>query len=333
MKRRSVMSKSIFVLAATLVLASIAMPPTVSVLLSFTAKTSQNKGKVYFGVSPLSQTEPWIEFQSLTTFETHARKHAAIANYFMNWDWSPLWVTQPLADRGTVPMITLQPWLGVCDANWTLQSFANGAHDAVAIRWAQELASYGGTVFLRWAHEMNQGMPFCWSIGINGNTAQDYIAAWRHLHDIFTAHRATNVKWVWSPNIFWDAASEFDAIYPGDAYVDWTGLDGYNWGTTRPWESWQTFSQLYQPSYELMRQIAPTKPLMIAEFSSAESGGDKAAWITQALTNEIPSMPNIKAVVWFNIIAEGVDWRIESSPAAQAAFANAVASSYYIANY
>ena len=28
-----------------------------------------------------------------------------------------------------------------------------------------------------------------------------------------------------------------------DTYVDWTGLDGYNWGTDKG--AWQTFSQVF----------------------------------------------------------------------------------------
>ena len=77
---------------------------------------------------------------------------------------------------------------------------------------------------------------------------------------------ANNVNWVWCPNIdpdgiFYDLSS----LYPGDAYVDWTGLDGYNWGTnpTKP-DRWLSFDELYGSTYHRIADtIAPSKPLLI----------------------------------------------------------------------
>ena len=45
------------------------------------------------------------------------------------------------------------------------------------------------------------GNWFPWSEGVNGNQAGEYVTAWRHVHDIFTAVGATNVTWVWCPNV------------------------------------------------------------------------------------------------------------------------------------
>ncbi len=45
---------------------------------------------------------------------------------------------------------------------------------------------------------------------------------------------ATNVDWVWSPNRDGSTAAAlntFTTLYPGDAYVDYIGFSGYNWGT------------------------------------------------------------------------------------------------------
>ena len=40
-------------------------------------------------------------------------------------------------------------------------------------------------------------------------------------------------------------------LYPGDEYVDWTCLDGYNWGpTATPPRNWRSFSYLFGPSYK-----------------------------------------------------------------------------------
>lgn len=54
----------------------------------------------------------------------------------------------------------------------------------------------------------------------------------------------------------------FDAYYPGDAYVDWTGLDGYNYGL-----AWRSFSTLFGPSYADITRLT-SKPLMVAEWGA-----------------------------------------------------------------
>ena len=72
---------------------------------------------------------------------------------------------------------------------------------------------------------------------------------------------------------------------------------------------------------------------MIGETASSEYGGAKAAWITDALTQQIPRhYRHVRALVWFNKNADGMDWIIESSPAAQAAFAAGIAAQLYATN-
>ena len=86
------------------------------------------------------------------------------------------------------------------------------------------------------------------------------------------------------------------SLYPGDAYVDWTGLDGYNWGTNpaKP-RGWRSFDQLFRRTYhEIVGAIAPSKPMMIGEIGSTEHGGSKANWIRDALAavpTELPADP------------------------------------------
>ena len=86
---------------------------------------------------------------------------------------------------------------------------------------------------------------------------------------------------------------------------------------------------MFGPSYQRITALS-AKPLMIAETGSGETGGNKAAWITDALAVQIPTnFPRVRALVWFNENFEGVDWRIESSSTARTAFATAVASPLY----
>ena len=100
--------------------------------------------------------------------------------------------------------------------------------------WAQGLAEFGRPVYLRLFHEMNIAYA-PWAYGTNGNTAEDLIVAWRYVHDRFRRAGATNVRWVWCPNTEDDRIG-YRALYPGDAYVDWFGVDGYNGGTELPYK-------------------------------------------------------------------------------------------------
>jgi beta-mannanase len=115
----------------------------------------------------------------------------------------------------------------------------------------------------------------------NQNTPAAYVAAWRHIHDLFSVAGAANVTWVWSVNAEYSATVPIQKLYPGDGYVPWTSVDGYN-KSSATW--WQSFGDLFASTYAQLLQIAPSKPIMIAETSSPEVGGSKAAWIRDALT-------------------------------------------------
>ncbi len=245
--------------------------------------------------------------------------------------------------RGTIPVLDWASWdqcCGIQEPTFALATITSGAHDAYLIQWAQAAKAWGHPFFLRMDAEMN-GWWRPWSEQTNGNHAGEFVLAWRHVVDLFRAQGATNVTWLWCTNIV-GPRSTLTGLYPGDNYVDWTGMDGYNFGTDRA-NQWQTFNQVFGFSaydggfntYELLLQTAPSKPIMIAETAASEHGGSKAAWITDMLTTQLAmNFPQIKAFVWFdwNENDPALSWPIESSPAAQSAFATGIASSYYATN-
>jgi len=292
--------------------------------------------QLYYGV----HIPGWLDnISSGTAFESKAQKAASIVMWYQGWEltdggqnFQPNWM-EPIRTHGSIPLVTWESWLytdGVNQPAYSLQNIINGAFDSYLTRWAQDSQAWGYPYFLRFAHEMN-GNWYPWSELANGNRPGDYVQVWRHVHDLFTACGVTNVTWVWSPNIGYSGSLPLEELYPGSAYVDWIGIDGYNWGPLSG-HRWQTFAEVFQPTYQKILELATGKPLMIAEMASTEIGGNKAAWITDALKNQLPGFfPEIKAVIWFNENKE-TDWRIESSPAAQAAFASAVASNQYASN-
>ena len=71
---------------------------------------------------------------------------------------------------------------------------------------------------------------------------------------------------------------------------------------------------------------------MIAETATSPKGGDKASWISDAFSTEIPNkFTQVKAVIWFDENKEQ-NWTINSSATAQQAFATAIHAQIYASN-
>lgn len=238
-----------------------------------------------------------------------------------------------LRSHGTGVMMTWQ----LFKSGWsgdviTLPDLAAGRYDAALRASAQQARGLPFEVMIRFAHEMN-GDWYPWSPGgAAGNVGSNYVNAWRHMVSVFRQEGATNVKWVWSPNVDYDGTYPFAAYFPGDEWVDYVALDGYNWGTSgQGANEWQSVSQVFSSAYSKLTQMS-AKPVMIAETSASEAGGDKAAWIRQGFLKEIPQrFPRVTDVVWFDRNMEQ-DWRLDSSSASLAAYRDVVASTLYGGN-
>jgi hypothetical protein len=172
------------------------------------------------------------------------------------------------------------------------------------------------------------GNWFPWGVGVGANTAAESVAAWRHVHDIFASVGATNATWVWCP--YADPFGRFGhlrSIYPGSRYVDWTCMDGYNWGrnTTNP-HPWHGFSQIFDITYGRIEKVAPRKPMLLAEISSSPNGG-------RNMFRKLPAMyPMVRGLVWFDSIDRTVDFSLETSAQALTAFASGIRPPNYRSN-
>jgi beta-mannanase len=229
-----------------------------------------------------------------------------------------------LETRGQTPMVTWELYKsGWSGPTMALQAIVKGRYDD-AFRRASGLAkSFPGEVIIRPGQEMN-GNWYGWS----GHPVA-FKKAWRHIVRLFRREGADNVKWAWTPNI--DLGNyPFAEYFPGDAWVDYVGLDGYNWGLEGPGtDEWRSFYGVFAASYDQITELS-SRPVIIAETSSSEDGGSKARWIRKGFLRTIPNdFPRIAAVVWFNYNKEE-DWRVNSSKASLEAFRQVVASTLYI---
>jgi beta-mannanase len=155
----------------------------------------------YAPPSPESGIEPTDELQR------RLGRPISIVNWYQDWGgadtaFNPVWVERVVAS-GRTPLLTWEPWKPGPAARqpaYTLARIAGGAYDDYIRGWARAIRSYGKTIYLRPMHEMN-GYWYPWGGRVNGNSPARYVAAWRHIWEIFEQERAANVRWVWSPYV------------------------------------------------------------------------------------------------------------------------------------
>ncbi len=244
----------------------------------------------------------WSGMEPIVEIESALGRQLDVVHWFMPFDhpYPPSLVDGVLTD-GRVPMISLEP------ARGDLAAIAAGRHDDHLRAWARGVRDAPGPVYLRPFPEMN-GDWTPW----NGDP-DTLVTAWRRIATLFAREHAHNVRWVFSPNVTDEPrthANRMERYYPGHDVVDILALDGYNWGDTRPWSRWTPFEDVFRHGYDRIAQIGP-QPIWFAEIASAETGGDKAAWVTDMFQTAESAFPRLQALVWFDEHKEA-DWRITS---------------------
>lgn len=290
--------------------------------------------------------------KAINDLQTRAGRLPAVFSIYQSWagDYSKFpWREANNARKLGKPLhVCWEPWeAGQRNSRLTPANIAAGICDSYIRQYASEAKKFGGPILLRFAHEMN-GDWYPWGTAYsrdfrrnNNNFPAHYVAMWKRVVSIFKSEGATNVLFVWAPNIFYlnennslyEQKQDLKELFPGDQWVDWIGLSVYNDGAQRPWRSFQS---LFGESYQFLTTLS-LKPLMIAEMGVSERGAprgtSKAAWIEQTLVRDIPfRYPRVRMVNWFcrDKTREGeANYRFDSSPSALAAFRLAANSPNY----
>ncbi|MGH9068522.1 MAG: glycosyl hydrolase, partial [Acidimicrobiales bacterium] len=145
---------------------------------------------------------------------------------------------------------------------------------------------------------------------------------------IFADVGATNVSWVWtvnsnsSPVAGWNT---FKAYYPGNAYVDWVGIDGYNFSKGSGYGCPCSFASIFDPAYAAFQRFAPGKPVIIPETGSAKTGSVK---FMAEVRSWARAHPDLKALVWFDTDDNG-SFRTDVTPQSEAAFRTLAHDPYF----
>jgi glycosyl hydrolase family 26 len=198
-----------------------------------------------------------------------------------------------------------------------LASIAAGGSDAYLRSYADAIVAFGHPVILSFGHEMN-GTWYSWGYG--RTSPATFVAAWRHIVRVFRAAGAANVTWLWTVNSIRGAASSLSRWWPGAAWVDWTGIDGYYFRAT------DTFGSVFGSTIAAIRTIS-SAPLLIAETAVGTTPNRESQ--IDALFAGVRA-ERLAGVVWFDKAQHaGVyhqNWRLEDDPSALAAFTAAATS-------
>lgn len=342
MTRRRVMTGGfalIFVSAALIqfgVSPSAAVPVN-GVLLGSTPGLRVTEGEAWFPImSRNAALEAWQAKENavVTVFEfIRARTYPSPNPMFdANNDGS----VRQIWNSRSVPMITLLANGTTGTANCA-ENIGTGLFDETFIKpWARDLKAFlrgpdglpnnadDRRAYIRLFPEMN--VPaWCYSPSKDGGTANDnpvpYKNAYRHVHDVIVAVLTgsgllnggaafsssalpTRLQWMWAATFYDGCCVTAEQLYPGPLYVNWVGIDAYNYGTTGSL-GWQTASQVIDPMLTRLTNFTSNnpKPFALAEVATVSQGGAKSAWITDYFGWLFTK--NIKLVAWWNNPADG----------------------------
>ncbi len=259
-------------------------------------------------------------FSSLSATENDLGLKFHATKWYLDWneDFTSD-IANQIHNHGTVPELTWQPQKNSIGVAYN--DVIQGSYDTYISNFATAVKNLGFPIRISLAPEMNIN-SVSWAIGKQGNTADNHKQFWRYVVTKFNDAGATNIQWIWSPNTrSWGDTISYNDIYPGDSYVTFVGLDGYNWGTTQSWSTWQSFREVFDQSYNEMTALT-SKKILLMEVASTEKGGDKAQWIRDMMSDLQTRFTQIQGFTWFDMNKE-TDWRIDSSQGAKIAFIEA----------
>ena len=245
----------------------------------------------------------------LQPFESTVGAPVNIVADFESWDSDfPLKLTATVGKAGKTLLVFWEP-------NFGYQEILDGHKDASIERFAREAREYGYPVILVPFDEMNLNEE-AWGYDHNHNTAETFQKAWMKIHDAFAS--SANVKFglaynaVSVPDV---PGNQFTDYYPGSAFVDYVGVDGFNPGNPK-----KSFQEIFDPAIQAVSIFQ--KPILIFSMASV-AGPDQAAWIREGLGTVAPTYPGLVGWIWFNQ-AGSPNWSVDSDERSLEAFRSVI---------
>lgn len=193
--------------------------------------------------------------------------------------------------RDALPLISWKPFESNSSISSVddhlMQEISTGRFDSSFISFAKQLASLNKPFFLNLYFNKTS------SDTMNKLQPQYFIAAWKHVHNIFTEAGAEKVIWVWNN---WDIATA-ESYFPGSYYVDWLGINIYDKEKITNATDKQGFYSQYN-RYHKTALFNFGLPVMITQAMTEAT--DKATWFKVAGNNIDTTFKEIKAVIITN---------------------------------
>jgi mannan endo-1,4-beta-mannosidase len=248
-------------------------------------------------------------FGGVTQFAARVGVNPNIALYYSSWSeqFKSAFAWQAYDDNVT-PAVQVEPF-GV-----SMAAIADGKYDGYLDQFAGQVRDFGHAVIIGFAHEPN-GSWYPWGEGSVSPAV--WIAAWRHVVDVFRGQGADNVIWLWTVNSQGTQAAMAGAWWPGSGYVSWVGVDGYY---AAPGDN---FQRVFGTVLTEVQGFG--KPVIISETAVGPGTGDQVSGIDNLFAGLRSS--RLLGLIWFDEAQDSgqykQDWRLEGSSALISAFRQA----------
>lgn len=264
--------------------------------------------------------ERWLDrsLDSQTLFEPWDSRQAELDAQFDRL--TAIW------EAGRVPLLTWEPYTPTPAATPTdvVPRALAGEYDDYFRRWTTALAEWVagpdgdlGTdddrrLYLRPMHEPN-GDWYPWSPAGGSLSPAEYVRLWRRLHRLVSETGVGDcVAWIWAVNHVDVGETTAEDLFPGDDVVDVLGVDGFNWGASQPWSSWNEPETVFGEMFDRVRAVS-LRPLCVPEFGSTSVTsegtdiGRKGAWLRTAF--DYFADEGVVLAAYFDVEKE-TDWQV-----------------------
>ena len=250
-------------------------------------------------------------YKGIEEFAKDVGRQPNIVSYYSGWGEKFQTAFAATAySHGATAIVQVDP------DNISLANIAAGKYDSYLTAYAEQIAAFKHKVVVSFGHEMN-GFWETW--GYTHQSPSAFVAAWRHIVDVFRHQGAGNVIWLWQVNSSSSKTGPVRNYWPGSQYVTWVGVSGYFYVPGN------TYDNVFTPVVTSIRQFSQA-PLLIAETAVGPQAGQ-----TQGITNLFAGVraQHALGIVWFDQhsyggLYKGENWRLEGNPAALTTFRHAL---------
>ena len=252
--------------------------------------------------------EPGVppDYAPVAQFAHTVQKQPNLVGYYSGW-------AQPFASSFANKLYRhhIIAYIQIDPTYASVSAIAAGTYDSYLRTYADSVRNFGHSVVIGFGHEMNANW---YSWGYTHVQPATFVAAWRHIVEVFHDEGADNVTWLWTVNQDGPRTGPITSWWPGRSYVTWVGIDGYYFNQS------DTFKKVFGPTIGQVQKIT-SKPILISE-TAVGPHGDQLAQIPD-LFNGVAQYKTL-GLVWFDLSQDkGIyneDWRIEGHQTAENAF-------------